>query len=1059
MAKEMLDIYNEKQEFIGTKSYDDVHKDGDWHKVVGLFIINKNNEILMQRRSLQKATSPGLLTVSAGGHLNAGEDVFACMKRETKEEMGVEIDVSEAEFLYYCQDSKISNDKVFLAGYILHTEIDITTVRYDKNEIAEFVYIHYLDLKGMYKSGVKFGINNNVLIELFDYMDKHTTTKKLVARARTMRKHSQKINTVDCIIFTILEEEKNLFLNFKTNKYFGENNCFIIGKEEYIDNVSITPITFFDKDNYKRRCLVCCFREESNKKEMGSTATGKLFYIISRKYKSNLYINIGVAGAIKSYLGEVVLIKENTQVFYKNSDLETTQTNSNIDVETTENFYHNFPDDEITNLKNRAKDNIKKFYTEFSNYIEETCNATDKAKILKSIKKDEFERKANSDNLLSIHLGDCITSSIVEKNIQFLIDKQDNIKNFDVLEMEAGFFSDWHKLLKRKKDCPRDSKLLIIKSPSDTCTNEMKLKEILEDAGARGLAMANIFDFSSSYLTKVHNFKDNRETLEQYLIETISKKHLRKLNENIDDNAICNLFKPPIIEIENKDTKDNTLRFLIDCVNNNENILIQGSTGKGKNKLLAYLYEKCTKDKIYIRVHDIIDGEYGLNFNIFIELLKKLFANPTKKYVCFFEKYNLIADTDRKKIEKNLLNIFRDKFSICMTFGTGDANVINATLDEVRESLKKNEFKEVFIDNLNTINETDVTEFIKDYTNLYNKDKTDYEKNNFIVNCRKIVKDELKEIKHIDISLLELIASHNAIFRNNCGMSLCNIIETYCNDNGFDKLKKEVLNSKKIDKNNFGILQRNVLCRCFTYSKLFYDFTNDINKHIEIFNNNDFVFSDYIDYFLSFLQQKKIDQSEDYIENVILNINNISKGTTKCELLYLIARAGYYENIKDITNETIEFLKTSLKKESGKNISHCKKTLKYRKLALLTYKYGNNEEFLANYLKLLEDDIRKKYNLSFYLRYYSQNEFSYRNVYTMCTVDDITKKADPTMVRNTFNRLKKSLKDISSNPSIKDKMDFQTFKYLCEAFGNDTNFKKLLDEQKKELSEIDKKFE
>jgi len=179
MAKEMLTIYNEEGNYIGTKSYEDVHKDGDWHRVVGLFIINHKNEILMQRRSLKKPISPGLLTVTVGGHLWAGEDDYSCLKRESREEMGIciDIDALKLQLLYECKDTKITKDKidnVFLRGYILHDDIDVSLLRYVKDEIEEFVYIHYSKLKEIFESGEKLAVNNNVMSALFVYMDKYT---------------------------------------------------------------------------------------------------------------------------------------------------------------------------------------------------------------------------------------------------------------------------------------------------------------------------------------------------------------------------------------------------------------------------------------------------------------------------------------------------------------------------------------------------------------------------------------------------------------------------------------------------------------------------------------------------------------------------------------------------------------------------------------------------------------------------------------------------------------------------------------------------------------------
>ena len=42
--EEMLDIYNDKMEHLGTLERKEVHKLGRWHKVVACLIINPNKE-------------------------------------------------------------------------------------------------------------------------------------------------------------------------------------------------------------------------------------------------------------------------------------------------------------------------------------------------------------------------------------------------------------------------------------------------------------------------------------------------------------------------------------------------------------------------------------------------------------------------------------------------------------------------------------------------------------------------------------------------------------------------------------------------------------------------------------------------------------------------------------------------------------------------------------------------------------------------------------------------------------------------------------------------------
>jgi len=58
------------------------------HKVVCLFIINSKNEVLLEKRSINKKIHPGKLGLCEG-HVVAGEDNISAVIRELEEELGV----------------------------------------------------------------------------------------------------------------------------------------------------------------------------------------------------------------------------------------------------------------------------------------------------------------------------------------------------------------------------------------------------------------------------------------------------------------------------------------------------------------------------------------------------------------------------------------------------------------------------------------------------------------------------------------------------------------------------------------------------------------------------------------------------------------------------------------------------------------------------------------------------------------------------------------------------------------------------------------------------------
>ena len=98
---EMLDVFDDMGRFLCVKPRDEVHQAGDWHRVFHCQIATIRNgvpSLVLQRRSNAKAAFPGLLDLSAAGHLSAGESPVDGV-RELAEELGVTATPNDLVFL------------------------------------------------------------------------------------------------------------------------------------------------------------------------------------------------------------------------------------------------------------------------------------------------------------------------------------------------------------------------------------------------------------------------------------------------------------------------------------------------------------------------------------------------------------------------------------------------------------------------------------------------------------------------------------------------------------------------------------------------------------------------------------------------------------------------------------------------------------------------------------------------------------------------------------------------------------------------------------------------
>lgn len=105
-----LDVVDENDTVIGRALRSEIHDKGFYHREVHVWFVTPAQEIIFQKRALDKDTFPGLLDATVGGHVELGESYDDAALKEITEETGLEI--IAADILFLCKIKSNAFDPV-----------------------------------------------------------------------------------------------------------------------------------------------------------------------------------------------------------------------------------------------------------------------------------------------------------------------------------------------------------------------------------------------------------------------------------------------------------------------------------------------------------------------------------------------------------------------------------------------------------------------------------------------------------------------------------------------------------------------------------------------------------------------------------------------------------------------------------------------------------------------------------------------------------------------------------------------------------------------------------
>jgi len=137
--EELVVLVNPDDQVLGLMEKQQAHINGLLHRAFSVFLFNDKGEMLLQKRAPEKYHSPNQWTNAVCSHPRNGETYQEGAKRRVKEELGIEVDLSEKFHFIYKADVggnlwEHELDHVFTGIY--NADFDL-----NKEEVEEVRYI------------------------------------------------------------------------------------------------------------------------------------------------------------------------------------------------------------------------------------------------------------------------------------------------------------------------------------------------------------------------------------------------------------------------------------------------------------------------------------------------------------------------------------------------------------------------------------------------------------------------------------------------------------------------------------------------------------------------------------------------------------------------------------------------------------------------------------------------------------------------------------------------------------------------------------------------------
>jgi 8-oxo-dGTP pyrophosphatase MutT (NUDIX family) len=160
---EMWDVLDKDGNITGRLHERGMMNDGDYHLVVHVWVINKNNEFLISKRTPNKPY-PNMWECT-GGSAVAGDDSITTALKEPKEELGIVLDPKNGHLFKRYKREYDNGSGDIIDVWLFRQEINITDIKFQPDETCDAMLAGKELINQMINDGTFIGR------DIFPYLD------------------------------------------------------------------------------------------------------------------------------------------------------------------------------------------------------------------------------------------------------------------------------------------------------------------------------------------------------------------------------------------------------------------------------------------------------------------------------------------------------------------------------------------------------------------------------------------------------------------------------------------------------------------------------------------------------------------------------------------------------------------------------------------------------------------------------------------------------------------------------------------------------------------------